>query len=239
MKRRLLNLLTAASLLLCVAACVLWVRSYWVQDTFEWNANNVYTEPPPDTEAPQAVAETLPESAPAKSSEPEQQPSAAQRWLEEGGPIWADVRRIVTARGGMQLHRRRVELGGFSGSAGRPGFSHESEPFDPADPRSLAYPVSGPAGVGRWLDWSALGFEAVAAEEGSWKTAWAGTDRTADWSVTVPLWAVALAFAVRPAWCAAAWHRSARRRPGHCGKCGYDLTANVSGVCPECGRRTA
>jgi hypothetical protein len=28
-----------------------------------------------------------------------------------------------------------------------------------------------------------------------------------------------------------------RRRPaqGHCHKCGYDLTGNVSGVCPECG----
>ncbi len=26
-----------------------------------------------------------------------------------------------------------------------------------------------------------------------------------------------------------------RREPGVCGKCGYDLTGNVSGVCPECG----
>ena len=32
MRRTLLNLLTALSLLLCVAACVLWVRSYFVQD---------------------------------------------------------------------------------------------------------------------------------------------------------------------------------------------------------------
>lgn len=23
--------------------------------------------------------------------------------------------------------------------------------------------------------------------------------------------------------------------PGHCNKCGYDLTGNVSGTCPECG----
>ncbi len=23
--------------------------------------------------------------------------------------------------------------------------------------------------------------------------------------------------------------------PGHCGQCGYDLTGNVSGICPECG----
>ena len=32
LRRRLLNLLTALSLLLCVAVCVLWVRSYAVAD---------------------------------------------------------------------------------------------------------------------------------------------------------------------------------------------------------------
>ena len=32
MGRPLLNLLTALSLLLCVAVCVLWVRSYWYID---------------------------------------------------------------------------------------------------------------------------------------------------------------------------------------------------------------
>jgi hypothetical protein len=26
-------------------------------------------------------------------------------------------------------------------------------------------------------------------------------------------------------------------RPGHCRRCAYDLTGNVSGVCPECGCR--
>jgi hypothetical protein len=34
MKRRLLDLLTALSLVLCVAAVAIWVRSYWVWDTF-------------------------------------------------------------------------------------------------------------------------------------------------------------------------------------------------------------
>lgn len=28
-----------------------------------------------------------------------------------------------------------------------------------------------------------------------------------------------------------------RRRVGHCTDCGYDLTGNVSGVCPECGTK--
>jgi rubrerythrin len=26
--------------------------------------------------------------------------------------------------------------------------------------------------------------------------------------------------------------------PGHCQRCGYNLTGNVSGVCPECGTQT-
>src|SRR5207247_72430 len=36
MTRRLLNLLTALSLLLFVAVAALWVRSHWVRDTVEW-----------------------------------------------------------------------------------------------------------------------------------------------------------------------------------------------------------
>ena len=35
-----------------------------------------------------------------------------------------------------------------------------------------------------------------------------------------------------------AWKRLRRPLPGHCRKCGYDLTGNTSGTCPECGRKT-
>ncbi len=48
-----------------------------------------------------------------------------------------------------------------------------------------------------------------------------------------PLW-VALALP----WTASCWSWLRNRRripPGHCRVCGYDLTGNVSGVCPECG----
>lgn len=31
--------------------------------------------------------------------------------------------------------------------------------------------------------------------------------------------------------------RCLRRRRGICVECGYDLTGNVSGICPECGAR--
>ena len=33
------------------------------------------------------------------------------------------------------------------------------------------------------------------------------------------------------------WH--ARHGRGHCRKCGYNLTGNVSGRCPECGKKVA
>jgi predicted amidophosphoribosyltransferase len=32
------------------------------------------------------------------------------------------------------------------------------------------------------------------------------------------------------------WWRDRRIPPGHCQNCGYDLTGNVSGICPECGQ---
>src|SRR5687768_1124802 len=35
-RRRLFNALTLLSLLLCVAVCVLWVRSHWLTDWVEW-----------------------------------------------------------------------------------------------------------------------------------------------------------------------------------------------------------
>ena len=31
------------------------------------------------------------------------------------------------------------------------------------------------------------------------------------------------------------WRRDRRHPPGHCQGCGYDLTGNESGMCPECG----
>ena len=33
------------------------------------------------------------------------------------------------------------------------------------------------------------------------------------------------------------WRRARRHPPGRCQECAYDLTGNVSGVCPECGTK--
>jgi predicted amidophosphoribosyltransferase len=35
------------------------------------------------------------------------------------------------------------------------------------------------------------------------------------------------------------WQKRFRLRHGLCVTCGYDLTANTSGICPECGMATS
>jgi hypothetical protein len=58
------------------------------------------------------------------------------------------------------------------------------------------------------------------------------SDKRNWWSFYLPLWIPLVVVAVPTAFL---WHRDRRMPPGHCQKCGYDLTGNVSGVCPECG----
>ena len=50
--------------------------------------------------------------------------------------------------------------------------------------------------------------------------------------VRVPLWMPVVALALPTG---LLWWRDRRYPKGHCQTCGYDLTGNTSGVCPECG----
>ena len=54
-----------------------------------------------------------------------------------------------------------------------------------------------------------------------------------EYLIAVPLWFVLLVLLVLTV---GAWWLDRRRiPPGHCPKCGYNLTGNVSGRCSECG----
>lgn len=54
-------------------------------------------------------------------------------------------------------------------------------------------------------------------------------------SLLIPLW---MLLAVLAPLTAFLWHFDRRRiPPGHCKKCGYVLTGNISGRCPECGKK--
>ena len=69
---------------------------------------------------------------------------------------------------------------------------------------------------------------------GEWATSSAswGNGRVA-YSSYIPIWPLAVAVALPTA---VLWLVVPRRYPaGHCQECGYNLTGNVSGVCPECG----
>lgn len=50
--------------------------------------------------------------------------------------------------------------------------------------------------------------------------------------VRLPLWPLLLFGAIPTV---LMWHRDRSIPPGRCKHCGYDLTGNVSGRCPECG----
>ena len=51
--------------------------------------------------------------------------------------------------------------------------------------------------------------------------------------LSCPIWMLVLPAALPTAFLL---YRDRRYPPGHCQGCGYDLTGNESGVCPECGR---
>ena len=55
-------------------------------------------------------------------------------------------------------------------------------------------------------------------------------------SFAVPLWAPWLVMLLPTIWL---WRLDRRRPPGVCRTCGYDLTGNATGVCPECGKARA
>ena len=58
------------------------------------------------------------------------------------------------------------------------------------------------------------------------------SDRESRLFLDVPLYMVLIAVGIPTAWL---WWRDRRYPKGHCRSCGYNLTGNTSGVCPECG----
>ena len=62
---------------------------------------------------------------------------------------------------------------------------------------------------------------------------WSPTDYVGD--LSIPIWIPLLAVALPTAYL---FWRDRRYPRGHCQHCGYNLTGNESGSCPECGKET-
>ena len=58
------------------------------------------------------------------------------------------------------------------------------------------------------------------------------------WLLGIPHWFITLIFAVLPAIWFVKWRKRRKFGPNSCGNCGYDLTGNETGECPECGSAT-
>ncbi|HEX4797431.1 MAG TPA: hypothetical protein VH370_26795 [Humisphaera sp.] len=66
----------------------------------------------------------------------------------------------------------------------------------------------------------------------------AGRPNESDWFVSVAdAWVVGVAAILPVAWFYRFVRARLRKRAGRCLSCGYDLTGNQSGVCPECGTK--
>lgn len=74
-------------------------------------------------------------------------------------------------------------------------------------------------------------FFTIHVESPGWWFKWSMQTKTKE--VVVPMWAIGLAAAGTGV---LAWRRARWVRPGHCPRCGYDLTGLAAcAVCPECG----
>lgn len=60
---------------------------------------------------------------------------------------------------------------------------------------------------------------------------------TPNFELFIPFWLGTVAFALLPSvWIVARIKRRWATDGTHCTTCGYDLTGNTTGVCPECGK---
>ena len=208
--RRLLNVVTALSLLLCVATSGLWLRSYRVRDEMTVRGPHRLKHRAPllggFTARSAGGGLSLTSSvatAPLSEREVERMSSAGPwfQWKVHGHrPKYPDVRLLQAISSSLGWPRRRPPLP------------------PPEPPRPWAYRV--------------LGFDFVIDDS---RTAHA---RYRVYRAVFPYWAPALLFAVIPAARAGPiWRARRRRRRGRlglCTRCGYDLRATPD-RCPECG----
>jgi hypothetical protein len=225
-RRRLLNLLTALSLLVCVAAAALWVRSYWVPE--EWSTAYKLSGKPVAGdlrawERRRSVASSHgrlvfhvtdgpdPDMGPGQRAARPRQPVGYWRGTFLG-ELRPDQIGTTGIGGSAPTGRRSVSLGGFG---------YASLPAQVVRAPDPPVPVPGTGGA-----------------------YYGDATFTGQFLITLPLWLPVALAAILPAVRARRWQvrRARRRRVGAggipCPRCGYDLRATPD-TCPECGWEAA
>jgi len=141
---------------------------------------------------------------------------------------------LISASGGFKFARVEQDISIASGMLeSRDAVWWERQTDRPS------YPFAGPLGAddkGSVHTWHGFELQSRISPEFNRPT------KIRDASVTFPDWCPLAVLGLFPVmWLARGVHRlrsRRRRRRGHCAACGYNLTGNTSGVCPECGVKT-
>ena len=141
-------------------------------------------------------------------------------------PFW--LSRWFRDGGSLRIRAGVITRAWWSGS---PAAVHKhAREFQRNNPNPDKWEILRPAAGYSYWGWAQLGFVLP-------KTVTLQVDKTL-WisAMQFPVWIPCALLAVPTA---LLWYgdRRFRIRSGHCAKCGYDLTLNVSGKCPECGVR--
>lgn len=213
MRRLLLNTLTVLSLLLFVAAAGLWVRGYWVSDS--WKESGEGGDLTIWSEAGRVFVEQAGGERPLADSD-----------LAGLPPRMREM--VVRAH----MSRRRLRERSIS-----------SRPADRASTvteQLRQQAASDPATI---RDWHLFGFHWFVSDGETEVTRSAPLEvsvitTSSIWQIGIPLWSVAVVFSLLPLAHARSTIRTRqqrrRQREGKCRACGYDLRASPE-RCPECG----
>jgi hypothetical protein len=216
MRRRIFNLASAVSLLLFICTIAIWLRSYHLTDQF--------TRSPVDRDG---------------------NPSTGHLILFQRGTVlfeisWVTGKRPVGIRRATPAPRpasrgsqaaTRPTTGLASGSTRPPPLVFHHLPL------GWTYVAlnGGPNYNSTRWEWKHLGFGQIRGNHTT--IPHNGFFFTGPMLITsVPIYSMALLVAVLPvSWLAIRVRNSRRIRSDHCPTCGYSLTGNTSGTCPECG----
>jgi hypothetical protein len=170
-------------------------------------------------------------------------------WVCESGLLWAcevEARRMHTDQMGGSHYDLELSGGGVA-------FTSQSRRLGPHVPQKY---------LTQWhIDWARL-----PKIEGRWKPNYsypgyflsdnrkpilgfriwsdhfigqASADTSSEHGVIVPCWSLVILFGILPSLWVSKNRKRRNRNTAECLACGYNLTGNSSGVCPECGHEIA
>ena len=215
MKRRVVNLLTGVSSALFLIVVVLWVRSYWTVDIVKFGSARLH-------KAASGGGGVMLESVVVFRREGD--------WRIGSAP---GARAGLTRYAETRLHY----FASGADAAGKRPVRWERLKYPYTDRRTFETRAWAHADRAAWPQFPRVDLKAAGTYDNF-------TGRAVEtWyvgrAVWLPYWLLAAAAAAPPGvWLSNAGRRRRRerRRLNRCVQCGYDLTGNVSGVCPECGR---